>query len=132
MRILYLHQYFNTLDMPGGTRSFEMARRLVARGHDVHVVTSRRDGCVGGPARQETIEAGIRVTWLRVPYSNAMGYGRRMRAFAGFAVRSCLTAMGERPDVVFATSTPLTIVFPGLAASRWRNVPMVFEVRALW
>src|SRR3954470_13788729 len=119
MRILYLHQYFNTLHMPGGTRSFEMARRLVARGHDVHVVTSRRDGRADGPPREETIESGIKVTWLRVPYSNSMGYGRRMRALADFPVRSCLTAMAERPDVVFATSTPLAIVFPGLAASRW-------------
>ncbi|MDR8470779.1 glycosyltransferase family 4 protein, partial [Acinetobacter baumannii] len=29
MRILYFHQYFNTPDMSGGTRSYEMARRLV-------------------------------------------------------------------------------------------------------
>ena len=42
MRILYLHQYFNTPDMSGGTRSYEMARRLVAAGHEVHMVTSER------------------------------------------------------------------------------------------
>ena len=38
MRIIYLHQYFLTPDMAGGTRSFEMARRLVAAGHEVHGV----------------------------------------------------------------------------------------------
>jgi len=27
MRITYLHQYFNTPEMSGGTRSYEMARR---------------------------------------------------------------------------------------------------------
>jgi len=28
MRITYLHQYFNTPEMSGGTRSCEMARRV--------------------------------------------------------------------------------------------------------
>lgn len=37
MRVIYLHQYFNTPDMSGGTRSYEMARRLVAMGHQVDV-----------------------------------------------------------------------------------------------
>ena len=40
MKIVYLHQYFNTPSMSGGTRSYEMAKRLVASGHEVHIVTS--------------------------------------------------------------------------------------------
>ena len=32
MRVIYLHQYFLTPDMAGGTRSYEMARRLVQAG----------------------------------------------------------------------------------------------------
>ena len=43
LRILYLHQYFNLPSDAGGTRSYEMARRLVASGHRVDVVTTRRD-----------------------------------------------------------------------------------------
>lgn len=43
LKIIYLHQYFNTLEMAGGTRSFEMARRLVAAGHDVQMITSWRN-----------------------------------------------------------------------------------------
>jgi hypothetical protein len=39
MRILYLHQYFVSPDAAGGTRSYELARRMVARGHDVTLVT---------------------------------------------------------------------------------------------
>jgi glycosyltransferase involved in cell wall biosynthesis len=35
-------------------------------------------------------------------------------------------------DIVFATSTPLTIAVPGVTASRILRVPMVFEVRDLW
>jgi glycosyltransferase involved in cell wall biosynthesis len=35
-------------------------------------------------------------------------------------------------DVVFATSTPLTIAIPGVYAKRKLKVPLVFEVRDLW
>ena len=29
--------------MPGSTRSYEMATRLAKRGHDVHIISSKRD-----------------------------------------------------------------------------------------
>ena len=44
MRLVYLHQYFTTPQMAGGTRSYEMARRMVARGHEVHMVTADASG----------------------------------------------------------------------------------------
>ena len=43
VHITYLHQYFNTPDMPGSTRSFEFAKRLVAMGHEVTIITSWRE-----------------------------------------------------------------------------------------
>ena len=43
MKILYLHQYFNTPRMPGSTRSYEIAKRLVAKGHSVSMITTERD-----------------------------------------------------------------------------------------
>ena len=132
LKIVYLHQYFNTPAMPGGTRSFEMARRLVAAGHEVNLVTSRREaGAVGG-GWEVTEEAGIKVHWYPVPYSNHMGFVERVRAFLRFAVAAARKAASFEADVVFATSTPLTIVLPGLFAS-WRlRVPLVFEVRDMW
>jgi glycosyltransferase involved in cell wall biosynthesis len=131
MRITYLHQYFNTPEMSGGTRSYEMARRLVAKGHEVNMVTSWRedDGRKGGV---ETQEAGIRVHWLPVPYSNSMGYGDRIRAFFRFAWKAAHKAAALPADVVFATSTPLTIALPGAYAAWRQKAPMVFEVRDLW
>ena len=71
MKIIYLHQYFNTPQSSGGTRSYEMARRFVAQGHDVHVVTSWR-GDTDHKSWFETEEDGVRVHWLPVPYSNHM------------------------------------------------------------
>ena len=131
MRVVYLHQYFNTPDMAGGTRSYEMARRLVAAGHEVHMVTTWRDRT----DRRDwftTEEAGIQVHWLPVPYSNRMSYSERLRAFVRFAWASARKAAALPADVVFATSTPLTIILPGYFASRRHGVPLVFEIRDLW
>ncbi len=132
MRVVYLHQYFVTPAMAGGARSYEMARRLVASGHEVHMVTSDQQARSGAAAWRETEEAGIRVHWAAVPYDNTMGYGRRIRAFFDFALRAGRRAAALRGDVVFATSTPLTIAVPAVHAARRTACPMVFEVRDLW
>jgi glycosyltransferase involved in cell wall biosynthesis len=132
VKILYLHQYFNTPEMNGSIRSYEMARHLVARGHEVHILTSERDSCSSGSTwRNETI-GGIQVHWLAVPYSNKMSDWGRIRAFIRFAWRCARKALKVGGDLVFATSTPLTIALPAIYASKKLNVPMVFEVRDLW
>lgn len=136
MKIIYLHQYFATPKMLiGGVRSYEMARRLVARGHEVHIVTSDAAGAFADKAGGgwfETDEDGIRVHWLPVAYDNAMSFFQRIRAFFRFAVAAARKAASLEGDLVFATSTPLTIALPGIWASRRRRRPMVFEVRDLW
>lgn len=133
MKILYLHQYFNTPSMPGGARSYEMARRLVQWGHEVHMITTDREGQEPrGNSWRETEEAGIHVHWTPIPYSNKMSYGERIRAFFAFSWRASRKAAEIGGDVVFATSTPLTIALPGVYASKKLKIPMVFEVRDLW
>ena len=131
MRIIYLHQYFTTPERVGGIRSYEMARRLVAAGHEVHMITSSN-----APTDEtdwfETEEAGIHVHWLPVPYSNRQGTLERIRGFLRFAYGSLRKAASLDGDVIFATSTPLTIAIPGLYASWRKKIPLVFEVRDLW
>ena len=117
--------------MPGGTRSYEMARRLVAVGHELNIVTSWREAD-GRKGWFVTDEAGIKVHWLPVPYSNRMGFNERILAFFKFALLSAHKAASFDSDIVFATSTPLTIALPAVYAARRRKVPMVFEVRDLW
>lgn len=130
MKILYLHQYFNTPSMSGITRSYEMARRLVQRGHEVHMITA--DCTREGGGWHETVESGIHVHWIPVAYANQMSFARRIRAFLEFAWFSGRRAARQQADLVFATSTPLTIALPAVYAARKLRVPMVFEVRDLW
>lgn len=130
MRILYLHQYFATPDQPDGTRSYEISKRLVEQGHSVDLIASDITGQSRG-WREETID-GIRVHRCSVAYSNHMTHWQRIKAFFQFAYESRRRAMSIACDVVYATSTPLTIAIPGVAAAKHHNVPMVFEVRDLW
>jgi glycosyltransferase involved in cell wall biosynthesis len=129
MRILYLHQFFITRSGVGGTRSYEFARRFVARGHEVRMLTAG-----GGRRNVDGIEVvGIRGGHGDYVAATATSYPRRMIAFARFALGAAWAAVrGPRPDVVYATSPPLTMALPAIAATvRWR-APLVFEVRDLW
>lgn len=146
MRVVYLHQYFLTPDQSGGIRSFQFARALVERGHDVHVVsaTTPRAARVrpatpeevrvddSEPGRLVEVVDGITVHRIPVDYDNAMDDLSRVRAFASFAVRSMRLARSLRGDAVVATSTPLSIALPGIAATAFRRSPLVFEVRDVW
>lgn len=132
MRIAYIHQYFIGPTGSGGTRSYEMARRLVARGHEVHMIAS--DPSPHKSARTWRIEVldGISIHWYPVEYSNQMKFKRRIFAFVDFAWRSSWRARSIKADLVYASSTPLTIAIPGIFATLFRKSPMVFEVRDLW
>jgi glycosyltransferase involved in cell wall biosynthesis len=65
--------------------------------------------------------------------ATSLSYPRRMLAFGRFALAATAAALrGPRPDVVYATSPPLTMALPALAIAVVRRVPLVWEVRDLW
>ncbi|MFI7545271.1 glycosyltransferase family 4 protein [Actinoplanes sp. NPDC049599] len=132
MRIVYIHQYYCNPTMTGGIRSYEQARRLVARGHEVHVITTDITGGRRSLGWRRTDDDGIQVHWFSVPYSNHMSFAQRLRAFAEFMIVAAVKATVLKADLVFATSTPLTVAVPGVLAAKLRRVPFVFEVRDLW
>jgi len=140
MRILYFHQYFATRQSAAGTRSFELARRFVEHGHQVTMVSSVAQlpkGADGQSARsrlvaRDTID-GIDLVLLNVPYSNYFSIPLRLAAFGLFTTGASLAGVFlARPDIVYATSPPLTIGIPGVLAAGAAGVPLVFEVRDLW
>jgi glycosyltransferase involved in cell wall biosynthesis len=61
-----------------------------------------------------------------------MGFTERIKAFLKFVVVSAQKAASIDGDIVFATSTPLTIALPGIYAKKRNKIPMIFEVRDLW
>ncbi len=138
MHVLYIHQYFSTPDGAGGTRSYEMAKALLAREHRVTMVcgtTGRSVTGLTGPfqkGRRAGVVDGIQVLELDVAYSNHDSIPTRAIKFAAFALRSIGLASRGDYDLIFATSTPLTAALPGIAGTWFGRRPFVFEVRDLW
>lgn len=136
MHIVYIHQYFTTPDQKGGTRSYEMAQKLVQAGHRVSMVCGTSDlieaGGRVGEVKEERID-GIEEYRIIEPYSNTMSFPRRWICFLKFA-KQALKLIKTLRDVnlVFATSTPLTTGDPGRKAAKFHHCPFIFEVRDLW
>lgn len=138
MKILYFHQYFSTHAGSGGIRSYEMARSLIADGHEVTMVCASFVGSTTGldvpfvrGRRQGTVDE-IDVIEFDLSYSNQDGLAARTAKFFRYALRSMIVALQEDYDLVFATSTPLTVVLPAVVGKLFRRKPFVFEVRDLW
>jgi glycosyltransferase involved in cell wall biosynthesis len=131
MKIIYLHQYFNTPQNSGGTRSYEFAKNLVKMGHEVEMITSWRKTQKNDDWFL-TEESGIKVHWLPLKYSNHMKFLERLKVFMIFAWKSYFKAKNIEGDIIFASSTPLTIAIPAVFISKKKYIPLVFEVRDLW
>jgi glycosyltransferase involved in cell wall biosynthesis len=138
MHVLYFHQYFTIPSAAGGTRSYEMARQLIARGHEVTMVCTRQgkdDLDLSGSLRDSACKGdidGIRVIQFNLEYSNYMSLHQRAWIFLRFSLLSVGLAMRMNYDLVFATTTPLTAGIPGIFARCLRGKPFIFEVRDLW
>ncbi len=117
--------------MSGGVRSYDIASSLVKNGHTVHMVTSAREG-IYKDGWTFTNEDGINTHWITLPYSNKLNYLKRLKSFFLFAFYSAKKGSSLEGDIIYASSTPLTIAIPALYISWRKSIPMVFEVRDLW
>src|SRR5690554_3803391 len=114
MKVLYFHQHFSTPKGAAGIRSYEMARRLMAHGHQVTMVCGSYGGGNTGltgsfiRGRRTGSVEGIDIIEFDLSYSNADGFIKRGLTFAKFALHSIGLAFTQRYDVLFATTTPLT------------------------
>lgn len=138
MKILYLHQHFVSSTGVGATRSHDIAKNLVKNGHQVTMVCgySPTKGLPKvRPFRLWRVYwlDGIKIIICNIPYSQKMSSKMRLVSFILFALVATIVSLFERRiDLVFATSTPLTITIPGVIISKIKKKPYVFEARDLW
>jgi len=136
MHILYIHQHFATPAGSTGTRSYEFARRWVRAGHKVTLIAGHYD--IGGLRvdkalyQKQNIE-GINVVVVGTKYSNKQSYLRRVTSFLSFCLLSIYAGLRTKSvDVVYASSTPLTVGIPAMVIKWAKCVPFIFEVRDQW
>lgn len=128
MRVFYIHQYFKTPEEGGAIRSWYLSTALVERGVSVEVITTHNKR-----EYQKKQLDGLIVHYLPVYYDNTFGFMRRIVAFIRFVLKAVnLMKKLGKPDLCYATSTPLTVGLAARWAKRNWNVPYYFEVRDLW
>lgn len=134
MNILVFYQYFGTPKGSWSTRIYELTRRWVAAGHQVTVVTTPYDKSdieAKGFVYQTTID-GIDVIVVNSGDSNRFSVTKRVFRAVMFSLMAMWYALTRKADVVVASSGPITIGMPLIAAKLFRRRKTVFEVRDLW
>lgn len=138
MKVLYIHQYFKTPKGVGGLRSYQMAQKLIENGHSVTMVClSKEDGYTGlntnyEKGKRSGIVHNIKVIEFKIDYSNYQSLIKRSIVFSKFVFRTINLVFTESYDIIFATSTPLTVGITGIIAKKIRKKKFIFEVRDLW
>ncbi|WP_430536409.1 glycosyltransferase family 4 protein [Listeria rocourtiae] len=123
MKVIYIHQYYQ--EKQGATRSYHFSRKLREEGHDVSILT--------GLDKTRTRQDGVQIVSTQTKYSQKMTFMQRIIAFAHFVLCSIFYGLKEKkPDVILASSTPLTVGIIGVVLSKLKRCPFVFEVRDVW
>jgi glycosyltransferase involved in cell wall biosynthesis len=127
LKILYIHQYFKTPEEGGGIRSYHIAKAMVEAGHEVEMITA----CNKSSASIAFVD-GIKVYYLPVSYNNTFSFLKRIWSFTKFAFRATILSLQLKNEVLYVTSTPLSV--GGIALlNKWiKGKPYIFEVRDLW
>jgi len=128
VKVLILHQHFNTPAAGGALRSYYLAKALTERNIGVVVIT----GYNGDNYKVENIE-GIEIHYLPVTYHNRFGFWKRCKSFLHYnfgAVRLAGKIQGIK--LCYAISVPLTIGLAAFWIKRKYGIKYFFEVGDLW
>ncbi len=115
-----------------------MARALAAAGHHVTIACGQYAGAVTGltgsfhQGRREGVLRGVRLVEFAIPCGNHQSFSSRTLAFGRYAAAATKLALSRQWDMIIASSTPLTVALPALAAWKLRGTPFLFEIRDPW
>jgi glycosyltransferase involved in cell wall biosynthesis len=140
LRVTFLTHYFPPEVGPAQTRLHELAKRLIAAGQTVTVVTGFPNYPAGeifpgyrGKRFMEDSVDGIRVLRTWVFATRSRGFAGRLLNYFSFPIFSLLAVRKLGPtDIIYVQSPPL---FTGLAAlwfSRLKRAPFIFNVSDIW
>lgn len=140
MRLLVCYQHAPTPGAPGIYRHRTLLAGLVERGWHVDLISSPIN-YMRGTVPDEYAERwythevidGIHHHWVRAAGDVHRNFRRRALNYLTFAATATWRGIRlARPDVVWASSPPLSVATAGRMIARRHRVPWIFEVRDLW
>jgi glycosyltransferase involved in cell wall biosynthesis len=140
MNILQINHHAGSNKHGMALRPFYLGREWVRMGHQVTTVAGSfshgrtHAPVIRGPVTAEEIE-GIQYLWLKTPPYRGNGGARvrNMLAFVtGLVRRGIGLQLGDRPDVVIASSTYPLDIWPAYRIARATRARLIFEVHDLW
>lgn len=139
MKILYLCQVFEVGKDAGSERHFYFCKYAIRNGHIATAITSNVD-YKNAKKRIENTKGTIKRSvdgvdiYYVYSYANFRGsFLKRFYYYLSYFFSSIFQAFRiDKPDIIYAVSTPLTVGLLGYIISRLRGVPFVFEVTDLW
>ena len=139
MNILLLHQAFATPKQGGGTRHYELAQHLIARGgaftvvtSDIGYLTGARIGEQKGLVTTEEVD-GVRILRAYTYPALHRSFVWRIVAFLSFMGTSVIAGLRAGPvDLVMGTTPPIFQAVSAWLVAALRRRPFLLEVRDLW
>ena len=140
MKILFLTHYFPPESNAPASRVHEMAKRWVANGHEVQVITcipNVPNGIIYKGYRNRLKQTewidGIQVTRIWTYIAANRGRIRRIMNYVTYMMSAVMVGFFvKKPDVLIATSPQLFCGLAGVILKRMRHIPFILEVRDIW
>jgi glycosyltransferase involved in cell wall biosynthesis len=143
MNILLVHQYYQEKNDPGGLRWNEMTRIWAEKGHTITVIagmTHYTKGLKNVRYKKkyfftDQFAENIKVIRTHVSEKYNRNYTGRIWAYFSFVFSSIYAGVFKARghyDVMIVSSPPLSVGIPAYILSRFKRVPLIFEVRDLW
>jgi len=138
-RVWIVAHYASTPDRMKGSRHYDLARGLLARGHRVTVFAAgfshsagREERLSGRRLYRSEMYEGVEFVWLRtVPYRGNT-WRRQLNMLSYLAAFVVVQTRFPRPNVVVGSTVHPFAAFGGWLAAGLRRSRFVFEIRDLW
>ena len=140
MRVALLSQHYVPEVTAARFRVEAFARALVGRGHAVDVIAplpNHPEGVVAEPYRGRRVvrerHEGVDVTYVWTYAHPVKSTARRLASYGSYVAAGAFAgSLLRRPDVVLASSPPLSVAAAGAMVAARHRAPWVFDVRDLW
>jgi len=138
-RVWIVNHYACGPDWPAGTRHFDLARELVARGHSVtifaasmsHWTGTERRLSAGRLFRSEWID-GVRFVWLRTLPYHGNTWRRQLNMLSYLVTFLVVQTRSKAPDSIVGSTVHPFAALGAWVAARLRGARFIFEIRDLW